>query len=446
MTNKFFITLRSKLYFVPGAYAIVFTLLAIVFIYLDHVACDGLAGVLPDVLFTSRSAAGAIVSTAAGSLLTMLTITFSIMMVVLTIYGSQLSPRSLQDFLEKKETLRILGFFIGALMFSIISLFAIKPQESSQPMLAPLVCILLLIIAVFVFAYFIHYISKAVQISLYIQKLVKETAAKIEKKQKIIADDPSIRSANADEFAEILAGKDWTIKADRSGFIQHYDEKKLYACAKGYHAVIVCEKMVGNHVLEDEPLIRVFGMKVPEKSEEIAAQLRDMVIIGDETNLYEDIGAGTRKLSEIAIKALSPGINDPSTAEFCIEQIGFLLKKVARGLEAKVHMDEEKEVRLIVQNLKFDRLLYYHFYQIKHYGIKDLMILDAICGALITIAKESGYSVRKQVWDFAEYLISQVNYQDYPDIEQSYIRERFYQLAKATGSQGKLDTLTGGDR
>lgn len=92
-------------------------------------------------LYTSRTMGSIILSTILGSLLTMLTITFSIMMVVLTIYGNQLSPRSLQDFLEKRLTLRILSYFIGALIFTIISLFAVKSGQFGSYLISPAISI-----------------------------------------------------------------------------------------------------------------------------------------------------------------------------------------------------------------------------------------------------------------------------------------------------------------
>ncbi len=121
MFKKLFVAVRGKLYFVPGLFALCFTVLAVVFIYLEVSMHDVLARSLPVFLFTSRGDGVSILSMAAGSLVAMMTFTFSIMMVVLTLYGSQLSPRTLQDFLEKRITLRILGFFIGALVFTAIS-------------------------------------------------------------------------------------------------------------------------------------------------------------------------------------------------------------------------------------------------------------------------------------------------------------------------------------
>ncbi len=310
MPNKIFLAIRSKLYFIPAAYSLVFAILALAFYLLDHAAGLQLAILLPDFLLSSREVGAAIITTTVGSLLTMLTITFSIMMVVLTIYGNQLSPNSLQDFLEKRVTLRILGYFIGALVFSIISVFTVKSEQYSNPVLSPLACIILLVIAVVLFAYFIHFIAKSIQVTIYIQTLVNETADRIDKTYKAVDSDPAIQHGSLDEVQKILDSESIVIEADKSGFVQHYDEKKLFALAKEHHLVVNCVNMLGQHVLEGEPLLKIYkGEKLEQMAglDDLKKQMLDLVLIGDETNLYEDIGAGSRKLVEIAVKALSPG-------------------------------------------------------------------------------------------------------------------------------------------
>ena len=440
MLNRIFIRLRSKLYFIPVVYSTVFVLLAVLLVYLDNTLSTA-PTFLPAFFFTSRSLGSVILSTVSGGLLTMLTITFSIMMVVLTIYGNQLSPRTLQDFLEKRNTQRILGFFIGSLIFSVIQLFAVKPQSYSNGVLSPAAAILLFLLSAILFAYFIHFISKSVQVSLYIQQLVKESSDLIDRKLKIIDDAPEIKSCNMEEYEEILKKNAYEITTPQSGFIQYYDEKKLFDFALRHGVVINCVNMVGTHVLEGDPILQIYGGDGQLRSEEAVEHLRTLVYIGDETNLYEDMGAGAKKLVEIAVRALSPGVNDPGTAVFCIEKIGFLLQKVAKGLEAKVYIDEEENARLIVSGSTFERLLFQHFYQIKHYGVNDLIILDAILGALITISKTNSYATKEQVWRFGRYVISESNLKNYAEVEKKYMRERLYQLSKAANQKINLHEL-----
>lgn len=438
---RIILKLQGKIYFSLVLYTFAFALAAIVLLYVDNNYYAQILSGLPKVLMTSRSMSITIFTTAVTSLLTMLTLTFSIMMVVLTIYSSQLSPRTLQDFLENKTTQRIMGYFIGVITFSLLILFFTKPDQYDTPMLTPMLGIILFILAILVFAYLIHYISRSVQINLYIQNLTNETENLINRKEKIIADDERVSNQKLDDYKELLKEDFWEIKTGKSGFLQYYDEEKLFSYARKNNALIWCERRIGEHVLEETTIIKVFRFSSIESVDKCNEAIGRMFQIGDETNLYEDLGAGTKKLVEIAVKALSPGINDPGTAIFCIEKIGYLLQKLARVREAKIYSDPDDAPRLVVQSLPFDKLLFHHFYQIKNYGIHDLAIFDAILGALITIAAENNYLIRKEIWSFGSYIISSSDYFNKPQQEQDYIRERLYQLSRETGMKIKFDEI-----
>jgi uncharacterized membrane protein len=420
---------------------IIFGFLSILLSLADNYYYKEISDILPDFLYTSREIAKTLFSMEVASLMAMLTITFSIMVLVLTIYSSQLSPRTLQDYLGEKITQRIMGFFIGSITFSLISLFFVKTVDENNPMISPMFGVLLFLVAIVLFAFFIHYVSKSIQINIYIQNLVKDTDALIKKKQDIITKDPRITSDNIDKYEDILKEDHIEIRTEQSGFIQFYDEEKLYNYSKKNNVIIWCEKRVGEHVLEDSVIIKIFKKTDDISIAECAKTVNSMIIIGDETNLYENLGAGTKKLVEIAIRALSKGINDPNTAIFCIEKIGFLLQKLAKGLDAKIYLGDDKDVKLIVQSLTFDKLLFHHFYQIKHYGIDDIGILDAILGALITIAKDNNYMIKKEIWSFGKYILSGIDYNNKPVPERMYINERLYQLAKETRQEVKFEDV-----
>jgi len=427
------------MYFIPGIYVLIFSVVSYIIIGLDNSEADFYKNI-PRFLLNTRQVGAQIFSVEVASLLTMLTISFSIMMVVLTIYGSQLSPRSLQDFLERKVTLNIMGYFIGTLIFSICALFFMKADYYSQAVISPSIGIILMILAVVIFIYFIHYISKSIQVTLYIQNLVQETSDIIDKLDKQVADDPQISNEKLDQYLHILEAEPREVFAEKSGFIQYYDEKKLFEVAKKNNIILWCDKMVGEHVLEGDLIIKLFEAENSENDEEIMKFIKEAVYIGNEPNLYDTYGAGSRKLVEIAVRALSPGINDPNTAVFCIEKIGYLLEKISKGLEAKVYIDEKGKVKVVVRGITFEKLLFDHFYQMKLYGSKDLVVLNAIVGALISITKDNTYQVKKQIWEFSQYIFNGINLNDYPDMERNYIYERLYQLAAITNKVKELET------
>lgn len=444
--KKIFEKMKKKTYFSITVSTVVFAILALLLAWIDNYSNYNAQKFLPNVMFSSREMAETIFSMEVASLLAMLTLTFSVMMVVLTNYSSQLSPRTLQDFLESKTTRRIMGYYIGVITFALISLFFIKTGEYQNPVLSPVFGVLFFIAGIIIFAYFIHFISRSIQINIYIQKLTSDTDKLIEKKEETIRNDPRIYTDSLDNFKDLLEEDGIEIKNEKSGFLQSYNVDKLYEYAMENKVVVWCEKRVGDYVLEDEVLLKVYKHKDLETQEKCKEILAEAVQTGDETNLYEDLSAGTNKLVEIAVKALSPGINDPATAIFCIEEIGFLLQKMARVSEAKIYKDEKNEIRLIVRGVTFEKLLFHNFYQIKHYGINDMAVLDAILGALITISKDNHYEIKNQVWSFGKYIMSCVDYSKKTKLEEEYIKERYYQLAKEAAQSIKFREMFPQDR
>ncbi|MDD4642849.1 MAG: DUF2254 domain-containing protein [Erysipelotrichaceae bacterium] len=257
----------------------------------------------------------------------------------------------------------------------------------------------------------------------------------------MINDDPNINTENLEELANFKDIPFKQITARASGFIQYYDEFKLYEYAKDQGVTISCINMIGKHVLVDSPILLVYDHQNIEDKTDLTETLLSFVTIGDEPNIDDDIATGTKKLVEIAVKALSPGINDPTTAVFCVEQLGYLLQKVALQHEAKVYTDKNKKVRLLVHGVEFKQLLFQHFYQIAQYGKNDIMIVDAILGALIMICKDNSSLVKDQVWDFSRYLYEKTNVKSMLTYEKAYIDERFYQLSKASSQIVDIKSL-----
>ena len=99
---------------------------------------------------------------------------------------------------------------------------------------------------------------------------------------------------------------------------------------------------------------------------------------------------------------------------------------------------------MIVQGLTFEKLLFYHFYQIKHYGLEDLSVLDAILSSLITISKGNNYLIKNEVWAFCGYILSGINFSKKLPLEIEYIKERVYQLAMETNQRVKFDEVISG--
>ncbi len=425
--KNFWIKQSRQVYFIPSIFTFSFALLAFILIWIEE-SLD--LSTFPDFFLTNASFAKDFYTLMIGSLLTIVTITFSTMMVVLTIYGAQFSPRTLQDFLSKKVTLRILGYFLGTLMYAILGYFFLMNNQNTISFISPAIGIGLFVGSILLFAYFIHYVSKSVQINLYIQTLVKETVEKIETREKEIAENPEVTYKTKEELEDLFKKDHIDLKADHSGYIQHYSQNKMFQFAKDNQCLIRTVKGVGEHVFEEEIVLELYGQKTLTEDERKA--IHEMMLIDDEINLYKDLGAGSRKLVEIALRALSPGINDPATATFCIEQTGYLLEKITNLLQPIVYIEKE-EIRLVSQKEHFTRILYDHFSQLKVYGFNDMSIVRSTLSAMIRIAKKTTYIQQDEVWNFTEYLVSDLEMKKMHQYDYEYIISKLYAVARLTG-------------
>ncbi|MDA3845613.1 MAG: DUF2254 domain-containing protein [Vallitaleaceae bacterium] len=438
MIRKLMIWVKGKLYIIPFLFGLSFAIFSVFLLYFDTIAYDRFSGIIPSWLFNTSAKSITLVTLVISSLVTMVTITFSIMMVVLTIYGSQLSSRSLKDFLNKKITLKILGYYIGALIFSLIQLnFGVN--ENNAMGIGATICIFLLIIGVIVLIYFIHFIAKSIQINLYIDDVTRETMTLLEVSKKHVYSSIYIEGGNIEDYTKELQGEQWEVLSAKSGYIQYYDRKKLLEITKEFNIQVLCDILIGEYILPNEVLIKVYNREAALDETALTEKLLEAVFIGDEPDLFKDISTGSKRIIDVALKALSPGINDPSTAITCIQKIGYLLLEIAKGLEANVYLDEEERVRVIIRSISFHRLLYNHFYQIKHYGGKDMFILEAILTALTKVANESNFDIKKQVWEFAKYLMVDIDLKSYHEMEQKMLSERFYQLSRAVNVEYEFD-------
>ncbi|PUU85956.1 MAG: hypothetical protein CI948_2995, partial [Halanaerobium sp.] len=157
---KFLHNIENKIYFIPSIYAISATIVSIIVIFIEYQYTNILLNILPSYFFTSYDLSKTILSTIAGSLFAMITVSFSTIMVVLTMYSSQFSPRTMQDFLKNKVTLKVLGIFIAGFIYSILTLLFIDDsmQGSGESIIfSAMIGVIVAIVCLGYFVYFIHH-------------------------------------------------------------------------------------------------------------------------------------------------------------------------------------------------------------------------------------------------------------------------------------------------
>lgn len=414
--------LQKGIWLVPALYSVLSLALAILTVSLDTYWIHRVEPYIPVIMLTSIDLAQTVLSAIASSLLTMTTFTFSTVMVVLTTYSSQFSPRTLQNFVKDKTTMRGLGIFLGGFIYSIVSLLFMRQSLEEHLVSSAFVGVLYAIVCLAFFAYFIHHIATSIQISRLIERLEQE-ALKVVTNYKKIQEENEIQPFKQIpvHYQEIKE-----IPAPESGFLQYIDFSGLLEIAKEDDSLVVFEKKVGEFVKKGDTLFRVHGFRDQQE------HYLSTIFIGRERMGEYDLTYSLQKIVEVALRAISPGINDPNTARDSIKYLGLILSETNTLKDGVLSIyDDNGHPRVLITLFSFNQILYKTFYQIVHYGKEDISVIFAIMDALFMIYKEVDAERQHIVYNFHNYVLHGMDKEQMQEWDLFYLNEKIEQLKPA---------------
>jgi uncharacterized membrane protein len=304
--------LRSGLWLLPGLIVVALVVLAFVVIQVDHMlgdTQDGFGG--------GPAAARDVLAAMAGSFVTVAGLTFSLTIVVLQLASSQYSPRILRGFLADRITQLTAGAFIGVFAYSLVVLRSVRSEPNAfVPSLGVSVAIVLALAALAVLFAFMDHVAKLIQVSNLAARLGAETCAELARTS--TGHDPS-DDAEAERRVRSwrARGPALPVHVSRAGYLRSIDVGTITGRLADTQARIALLARPGDLAVPDEPVAEVWWEPGTGADAVTAAVLR-AVHVADERDLRDDPGFGVRQLADIAIRALSPGINDPTTAVTCV--------------------------------------------------------------------------------------------------------------------------------
>lgn len=403
--QRLLLKLRKSIWVYPVLGCILSILLAGLIIMIDTRYLFNAEEVFPDIFFTSTDLAKTILGTIAGSLLTMTTFTFSTTMVVLTMYSSQFSPRTVENFLTSKTTMQVLGIFMGGFVYSIFSLLFMRNAISEFMVLSATIAVLYSIVCLFYFSLFINHVGTFIQAGNLINRLYSEAHEKIneykkETERRDMTDRPEI--GYYEEQYDILS--------QDNGYIQIVDYEEIYSIAKQADAVIVLNKILGQFVTKNTVIFSIY-YKENIKVDNIKENIMDTILIGPDKNELEDFNFSLQKIVEIALRAISPGINDPNTANHCIRIIGVLLSEIAHIDSGFItyREDEASKSAAIFEGVDFEKVIYFTYYQLVHYGSSDVSVMLSILKSLRYIIENSTQKNKHTVKRMCDYVMDHLD-------------------------------------
>lgn len=438
--NKFKL-IQSSFWFIPTFYGAGAFIAAILTLLFDQYIIRGNAIILPYFFFASYDTSVTILSTLVSSMLTMTTITFSTIMVVLTTYLSNFSPRTLQNFITDRITKRVLGIFVGGVIYFIILLLLIEQSNPDTVYIAPVFAVAYAIICVAYFVFFIHHVSNWILVGNLIQHITSNTLKTIDRAFLDFeeANEGEIASWDSWELDEIKMKSATTIRSSRSGYLQNVDIPNLIKLATNQDFIVRLEKDIGEFVDEGTIIFSYWSTTAEPDS----SKLLNTLSLGTERTTDQDIEYGIQKLVEIALRAISPGINDPNTAINCINRLGKVLSRLGqKHIPQPIYHDTKKNLRVITNPVTYSTYLYKSFYQIRHYAREDVSVLASILQSLEIAADGNKHDTHETIWEFGQFVIRGFDPKVLDEFDHRYINEKLEKLADATGFQDTYQPLS----
>jgi uncharacterized membrane protein len=324
---------------------------------LDRAAYSGSLHLPSWVISGTADAARQVLTAIAAAVITVVTLVFSITIVTLTLASTQFGPRMLRNFIRDWITQVTLGSFVATFVYAILALVSIGPGSHGEfvPHLSITVTMALVVLDVAVLVVFIDHIAKSIQLPQVIASIAGDLSRAIEAEVAVPAGNVPKTGPSLSEMLRRLDEDSGVVRAPSSGYLQYVSISTLIDISSRGGAVIRLVHRPGHFVVEGEPLADVWPAAAAPG---VARALGGAHATGPHRTLTQDLSFAVDQLVEIAIRALSPAVNDTFTALACIDWLADGLCKLAdRWRPAAVHRDAAGRVRVITIPVGFPRLV-----------------------------------------------------------------------------------------
>ena len=388
---------RASLWFTPSVASVVALVLGLA---LAEIAPkDGPLAGLP--WPGDADAASTVLQVIATTIIPVTSLTFSLVVVALQLASQQFSPRLLREFARDWVIQAVLSVLVATFVFALTVLLGLNSEEP-VPKLAVNVAFLGALASIGALLAFLGHIVRALRIDTMMVSVHGETVATLQQVYPRL-DDPEPH--RPDDVPGPDGGT--VLPSARSGFVTVVIPRHLVELAAAEDVVLWMAVRPGDHVVVGTPLAtacRAHGAPVSaDVSRRLASGVLEAVELGYERTAEQDTGFGLRQLTDIAVKALSPGINDPVTAAHAVGYLADLLVRLhGRRLGPQVHADEAGRLRVVMPDRDHVYYLDLACSQIRRYGRREPTVLVALLRMLRDVAlsvqdEEQAQQVRDQV-------------------------------------------------
>lgn len=365
------------MWFIPTAFTLVAVVLAITLTTLER---RGVASSSSWLYQGGAEGARAVLNTVAASLITVTGVVFSVTIVAVQLASSQYTPRVLRNFTADRGNQVVLGTFIATFTYCILVLRTIRAGEEGGeivPQLAVTTAVLLLIVSVAALIYFINHVAREIQVTAILDRVAGATMRNV---HQLFPENIGCADAEPSPDPRFPERDSVPVCASRAGYLQFVDEEHLFGLGGGERVVIGMEPRMGDFVLQGRPLASVWaqGGVGPELQDAV----RRAFVLGPERSPRQDVEFGITQMADIAIKALSPSINDPTTAIRCIDRLAEILAELGTRPPPIPRRTRDGLVCFLARYTTFEVAVKVAFDEIRHFGAGIPLIAEHLVRVL----------------------------------------------------------------
>ena len=347
--------LRTSLWAIPAAGVLLAVAAGLGTVALDHATGTELG------FRGGADGARSVLSTITAAMITFTGLVFSITIVALQLASGQFSPRVMRTFLRDNTSKIALATFVATFSYALTVLRATRADD--VPGISVNVAIVLIFVSVGTFIHYIDHTAHAIRAAAIIDAVAEETRASIERVHPVDA-VPVVATAQLVDAPIVV------VNARGPGVVTGFDGELIVARAARAGGVVVLRAGVGDFVPAGAPLLELHG------TDPDACRVEGCISLARERTMHQDVAFGLRQLVDLAAKALSPGINDPTTAVQAIDQLHDILRRLARRPMPAARMtDGDGVVRLVFTSMSWEDYVSLAIDEIRIYGASSLQVL-----------------------------------------------------------------------
>jgi uncharacterized membrane protein len=427
--------IRSSFWFVPALMAVGAVMLAIATVAADRTSTNTWLRAASWVYSGSAEGASVVLGTIAGSMITIAGVVFSMTLVALSLASSQLGPRLLRNFMRDKTNQMVLGTFVATFVYCLLVLRTIRRVDEGAfvPHVSVTIGVLFALASLAVLIHFIHHVSLSIQADEIVARVAKELDAGIDRNYPEVIGRGGCTAGLSSSDRLILGKLDREanpVGSDLDGYVQFIEDGALMELATKYGAILQIERRPGQYVVKGTPLLRCWA------GDNIDAQFCENVnaafVLGTQRTTAQDVEFSVHQLVEIALRALSPGINDSFTALACVDRLTSALHRLAaRAAPSPYRHDERNRLRIVTTPVTFPLMLGEAFNQIRQHARSNAAVTVRLLESIITIGSNVRRAQDKSALALQANLIFRGAMESLPEWDRREIEERYIEARSA---------------